>query len=253
VNEVIERLVATSRALGQKRRDRGPEAIGYGVGDLEQLLTRQVINQFIPALQNAVVNESIHPYLVYGFLAELHGALTSYWPDEEAWNFPKYDHDDLAGCFGPLAEAIRRLLDRLMPRHYLELLLRRDGFQFQTELEEQAFTRGTAWVLALRGAVGEDALRKRIETQAKLSSISDMKQLVSFADRGVPLKFVEYPPAEMPRYAGYLHFQLDITDRRFSRLKDGRDFAFFLPDAEPDLEGRLFIVLGRAAERRTDA
>ena len=49
----------------QHLREHGPDSVGYGVGDLEKLLTRQVINQFIPALQNSIVNESIHPYAVY--------------------------------------------------------------------------------------------------------------------------------------------------------------------------------------------
>jgi type VI secretion system protein ImpJ len=249
VNEIVEKLCAASRVLGQHRRERGPEAIGYGVGDLEQLLARQVINQFAPALQNAIVNESIHPYTVYGLLAELRGALTSFWPDEEAWEFPQYEHTDLAGCFGPLGESIRRLLDRLLPTHYLELPLRREGFQFSTDLDEQVFSRGVAYVLALQGKVSEEALRKRIETQAKVSSVTDMKQLVGFADRGVPLRFLEHPPAEIPRYAGHVYFQVDISDRRWARVKDGRAFAFHLADAEPDIEGRLFVVLGRGERR----
>src|SRR5262249_34707089 len=43
VKEVLERLCAASRTFGQFRRERGPEALGYGVGDLEQLLARATI------------------------------------------------------------------------------------------------------------------------------------------------------------------------------------------------------------------
>jgi type VI secretion system protein ImpJ len=72
-----------------------------------------------------------------------------------------------------------------------------------------------------------------------------MRQLVGFADRGVPLRHLPVPPAEIPRYAGYVYFQLDTADRRWVRVKDGGSFAFYLADAEPDLESRLFVVLGR--------
>ena len=245
VSEIVERLSAASRVLGQHRRERGPEAIGYGVGDLEQLLARQMINQYVPALQHALANEHIHPWSVYGWLAELRGALTSFFPDEEAWSFPPYDHANLAGCFGPLCESIRKLLERLLPVHYVEIPLRREDFLFSSELDQSLFTRGTAWVLAVHGAVAEDALRKRLEGQAKVSSIADMRQLVGFADRGVPLRHLPVPPAEIPRYAGYVYFQLDLADRRWVRVKDGGSFAFYLADAEPDLESRLFVVLGR--------
>ena len=61
----------------------------------------------------------------------------------------------------------------------------------------------------------------------------------------MPLKFLDYPPAEIPRYAGFLYYQVDIADRRWGRVKEGNSFAFYLADAEPDLEARLFVVLGR--------
>lgn len=251
VNEVLERLSAASRTFGQFRRERGPEALGYGVGDFEQLLARQVINQHIPPLQMALANEAgTHPYPVYAWLASLHGALTSYFPEEEAWSFPPYDHTDLGACFGTLAERIRALLERLLPVHYMELPLVREDFQFSTPLEESIFARGSVWVLALHGGSGEEALRKRIETKAKVTSIADMPKLVNFADSGVPLRFLPQPPAEIPRYAGWFYFQLDTTDSRWRRIKDAGTFAFHLVDAEPDVEGRLFVVLAERERGR---
>ena len=243
VNEVLERLSAASRTFGQFRRERGPEAIGYGVGDFEQLLARQVLNQYIPALQHALIDESLHPYRIYGLLAELRGALTSYFPEEDPSTFPPYDHEDLATCYGEIAEQVRRLLERLLPVHYVELPLVREESQFSTPLDESLFSRGSMWVLALQGGGGEEGLRPRIETKAKLTSIDDMRALLNFADRGVPLRFMAQPPAEIPRYAGWSYFQVDIADRRWARIKEAASFAFHLVDAEPDVEGRLFVVL----------
>jgi type VI secretion system protein ImpJ len=247
VDEVLERLCAASRTFGQFRRERGPEAVGYGVGDFEQLLARQVLNQYIPALQHALIDESLHPYRVYGLMAELRGALTSYFPEEDPSAFPPYDHDDLGTCFGDLAEHVRRLLERLLPVHYVELPLARDENQFSTALDESLFPRGSMWVLALQGGGGEEGLRPRIESKAKLTSVDDMRTLLNFADRGVPLKFLQQPPAEIPRYAGWVYFQVDTADRRWTRIKEASSFAFHLVDAEPDVEARLFVVL---ADRR---
>jgi type VI secretion system protein ImpJ len=243
VNEVLERMCAASRTFGQFRRERGPEAVGYGVGDFEQLLARQVLNQYIPALQHALIDESLHPYRVYGLLAELRGALTSYFPEEDPSSFPPYDHDDLGACYGTLAEHVRRLLERLLPVHYVELQLARDENQFSTALDESLFARASMWVLALQGGGGEEGLRPRIETKAKLTSIDDMRALLNFADRGVPLRFLSQPPAEIPRYAGWVYFQVDAADRRWTRIKEASTFAFHLVDAEPDVEARLFVVL----------
>ena len=249
VNEVLERLCAASRTFGQFRRERGPEALGYGVGDLEQLLARATINQYVPAIQHALVNESVHPYYVYGLLAELRGCLTSYFPDEEAWTFPEYDHDDLGTCFGQMAGDVKRLLERLLPQHYVELPLTRKDHQFDTPLEDSIFGRGSVWVLGLHGGQGEDALRRRI-TDAKITSAQDMPQLVNYASNGVPLKFVPQPPAQIPRYAGWSYFEIEVADPRWRRVKDDSSFAFHLVDADPGLEARLFIVLSEKERAR---
>jgi predicted component of type VI protein secretion system len=105
------------------------------------------------------------------------------------------------------------------------------------------------WVLALQGGGGEEGLRPRIESKAKLTSVDDMRALLNFADRGVPLRFMPQPPAEIPRYAGWAYFQVDVTDRRWNRIKEAATFAFHLVDAEPDVEGRLFVVLADRGTR----
>jgi type VI secretion system protein ImpJ len=249
MKEVLERLCAASRTFGQFRRERGPEALGYGVGDLEQLLARATINQYVPAIQHALVNESVHPYFVYGLLAELRGCLTSYFPDEEAWTFPEYDHDDLGTCFGQMAGDVKRLLERLLPQHYVELPLTRKDHQFDTPLEDTIFGRGSVWVLALHGGQGEDALRRRI-TDAKITSTQDMPQLVNYASNGVPLKFVPQPPAQIPRYAGWSYFEIEVADPRWRRVKEDCSFAFHLVDADPGLEARVFVVLSEKERAR---
>ena len=99
------------------------------------------------------------------------------------------------------------------------------------------------WVLALQGGGGEEGLRPRLETKAKLTSIEHMRTLLNYADRGVPLRFLPQPPAEIPRYAGWAYFQVDTSDRLWARVREGGSFAFHLVDADPDLEARLFVVL----------
>lgn len=248
VHEVLERCCAAARTFGQFRRERGPEALGYGVGDFEQLLARQVVSEHAARLQHALANEALHPYAAYGLLAGLRGALTAYFPEEDPAAFPPYAHTDLGTCFGEIAEHVRRLLERLLPVHYLEIPLVRSEAEFDATLDEAVFGRGSFWVLGLTGGPGEDELKRRIDTTGKVSSIDDMRKLVNFASKGVPLKFMPQPPAEIPRYAGWSYFQIDVGDPAWRRVREAGSFAFHLVDAEPGLEGRLFVVL-RESER----
>jgi type VI secretion system protein ImpJ len=241
VTDVLERLVAASTTFGQFRRARGPDALGYGVGDLEQLLARVTINQYAPALMHALLNDGIHPYAAYGLLAGLRGALTSYFPDEDVSAFPPYEHTDLGGCFAQLGDEVRRLLERLLPQHYVELPLERTQDIFATPIEESLFGRTSVWVLGLHG-IGEEAVRRRMN-DAKVTSTQDMPQLVNYASNGVPVRYLVQPPAQIPRYAGWTYFEVDAGDSRWKRIKEDASFALHLVNAEPSLEGRLFAVL----------
>ena len=69
------------------------------------------------------------------------------------------------------------------------------------------------------------------------------------ADRGVPLRFLAQPPAEIPRYASWAYFQVDAADRRWAKIKEAGTFAFHLVDAESDVEARLFVVLSERGGR----
>jgi type VI secretion system protein ImpJ len=248
VTDVLERLVAASATFGQFRRERGPEALGYGVGDLEQLLARVTINQYAPALMHALVNDGIHPYAAYGLLAGLRGALTSYFPDEDVAAFPPYEHTDLGGCFARLGDDVRRLLERLLPQHYVELPLERQADVFSTPIDDGLFPRTGVWVLGMHG-LGEEQLRRRMN-DAKVTSVQDMPQLVNYASNGVPVRHLVQPPAQIPRYAGWTYFEVDAADSRWRRVKDDGSFALHLVNAEPSLEGRLFAVLSERERAR---
>jgi type VI secretion system protein ImpJ len=249
VRQVHDQVCAASRSLGQHRRDRGAEGLAYGVGDLEHLLILQMLNQFVPTLQHALAHGGGHPFELYTLLAQLRGALTTYSTVEEPFTFPEYEHTNLAGSLFPLIESIRRLLEHLLPTHYEELTLVREGFQFSASLDESLLREGGPFLLALRGPGTTEALRSRVEGQAKITSVADMRQLVRFADRGVPTRFVEHPPAEIPRYADHSYFVVETGDPRWKRIREAGDFCFYLADAEPDLAVRLFVVLARGRKQ----
>jgi type VI secretion system protein ImpJ len=147
-----------------------------------------------------------------------------------------------------MADDVKRLLERLLPQHYIELPLARKDHEFTTPLEETIFGRGSVWVLGLHGQ-GEEELRRRM-SDAKITSTQDMRQLVNYASNGVPLRFVQQPPAQIPRYAGWSYYEIDTADSRWRRVKDDSSFAFHLVDADAALEARLFVVLSEKERAR---
>ena len=157
-------------------------------------------------------------------------------------------HTDLAACFLPVIESIRRLLELLLPTHYEEVKLQRTGFSFYGEISEALLRDKGQFVFALRGPGTGDELRKRVLTQVKISSTADMRRLVQSAVRGVPTRYLEYPPAELPRLPEYSYFGVETGDPKWKTVREDGDISFYLPDAEPEVDVRLFVVLPRGRQ-----
>jgi type VI secretion system protein ImpJ len=248
VRQVHEQLCSAARVLGQYRRERGAEALVYGVGDIAQLLALQALNNFIPSIQHLLAHGGGHPFTLYSLLAAARGALTTFSPEEQSFEFPEYVHTDLAACFLPLTDSIRRLLELLLPTHYEEVKLERMGSSFYGEISEALLRDKGQFVLAVRGPGSAEDLRTRVSTQAKISSTSDMRRIIQTAVRGVPTRYLEYPPAELPRLPDYSYFGVDSGHTKWKTVGEDGDISFYLPDAEPEVDVRLFVVLPRGRQ-----
>jgi predicted component of type VI protein secretion system len=67
---------------------------------------------------------------------------------------------------------------------------------------------------------------------------------------GVKREPLDHPPAEVPRHAEYSYFRIETGDPQWRRVRDEADFAFYLPDAEAEVDVHLYVVLPRGKKGR---
>ena len=153
IRQVYDQVCAASRTLSSHRRDRGAEGLAYGVGDLEQMLTLQMLNQFIAPMQHLLAHGGGHPFDVYGLLAQLRAALTTYSTEEDPFTFPEYAHVDLASCFLPMIESVFRAEGIPLDLAYVPLI----ESAFKTTALSRAKAKGI-WQF-MRGTALENGLK----------------------------------------------------------------------------------------------
>lgn len=244
LRQVHDQICGAIGVIGERRQVSGDSGLAEGTGDLKHLVALQALTQYAPAMQIRLKHGGGHPFDYYGLLAQLRGMLTTF-STAHVLDYPDYDHTNLASCFPPLAVSIRELLGELQPTDYEEVPLQRDESLFYAMLDEQLLRDGGPYILALRAPGTVDDLKERMRLQGKIGASSEIDYLIRNALLGVPRRYLEHPPAEVPRNAEYSYFLIETGDAKWRRVKTEADFAFYLPDAEPEVDVHLYVVLPR--------
>ena len=87
-------------------------------------------------------------------------------------------------------------------------------------------------MLAARGPLPPDALRRRLPTSAKLGPVEQIAQLVNLALPGIALDPLSEAPVELPPVADAVYFELDRTGELFHALDSSAAIALHLPPDE---------------------
>ena len=244
LRQVHDQITGAARVLGERRRVSGDSGLAEGTGDLKHLVALQALSQYVPAMHLRLAHGGGHPLEFYELLAQLRGMLTCF-ADADVLDYPDYAHTDLAACFLPLASSIRELLGLVLPTDYEEVPLQRDEWLFYAMLDEKLLRDGGPYILTVRAPGTIDDLKDRMRRQAKIGASSEIDTLIKMNLTGVKRDPMDHPPAEVPRHAEYSYFRIETGDPQWRRVRDEADFAFYLPDAEPEVDVHLYVVLPR--------
>lgn len=244
LRQVHDQVAGAINVLAERRQISGDKGLAEGVGDFKHLVALQALCQLAPALHVRLAHGGGHPLEMYELLVALRGMLTCF-STASALDFPPYEHTDLAGCFLPVTSAVRDLLGHLLPTDYEEVPLQREEALFYAMPDEKLLREGTAFVLAVRTPGSLDDLRNRMQVQGKIGASDEIDALIRKAVTGVKRRYLEHPPPEVPRHAEYGYFLIETSDPGWRRIRDECDFAFFLPDAEPEVDVHFYVVMPR--------
>src|SRR5262249_38899560 len=93
-------------SFGKRREMLGAQVVSRGItfesrerGDLLILMLLHSVNEADASLQVLAFAEGVHPFPVYLELCRLVGRLALFGDTRQTPELPRYDHDDLGGCF----------------------------------------------------------------------------------------------------------------------------------------------------------
>jgi len=243
-DSLVDLIIAKARVMGEEQQVRGLVESELGKAGRTGYSMFYALSSNIPFLLTMVKDGWVHPFQFYLALCQLYGGLCAFSQREQPWDLPEYNHEDLASCFIPLQERIKNLLEIGIPTSYILVPVNFEEDFFVTTLEMDWLDRSNSFVLAVGGDLSEEDIKHQLINQSKISSRKQMEDLIYHALPGLALRYMEEPPAEIPKQANRLYFKLDTGHATWDVIRKDQNLCLYSEYIDPQkVIFELYVIL----------
>lgn len=244
---LVEILAAKSSILAGGRRQRSAGLADFSAADIASFWLLYTVNSHFPALRHIHDVRHGHPDVLFRLLTSLAGALSTFSLKIQPRDLPRYDHENLGGCFTDLDEKLRELLETVVPSNFVALPLKLvKPSIYSTNVDDDRYLTGTKFYLAVSSPMNEADLIRKAPQLIKVCSAAQIEQLVRQALPGMQLTHTVKPPASLPVKLNYQYFSLNQSGVAWETVAKGRSLAAFVPGDIPEPQLELLILLPQA-------
>lgn len=240
---ILEIVSSKSDELAKQRRQRSQGLVEFTMSEAANFWFLHTMNAYVPALAHLHAHPAVHPERVYLVLAQLAGELYTFASEGHPKDLPPYDHEGLGATFLRMEERIRSLMETVIPTRCMPIPLERTRDSFYTgRLADERLLETAQFYLAVMAGVPEEKVAREVPLKAKVSSTDRVDQLVAASLRGLPLRHLPTPPAEIPVQPGRTYFQIERSGDHWEAVKKSRSISFYIPPEFTQLKMDLMAV-----------
>jgi type VI secretion system protein ImpJ len=225
-----------SRGIGLESSSQGDRAI------IEQL---RVLNEAVALLGVLAFAPGVHPLGAYQELARLVGQLSIF--DRKvgprAPALPRYDHDDLGGCFFRVKQYLHALLDAIVEPDYQSRPFLGASLRLQVPLEPTWLEAGWQLFVGVKSPLpAEECVRlltRPGQLDMKLGSSERVDDIFRHGQRGLNFAHTPTPPRALPSLQGLIYFQVNRESQEAEWQNVGRSLALAVRLNETRIEGNI--------------
>ena len=179
----------------------------------ELLLVEQLreLNEAYAELGVTAFAQGVHPFGAYVELCRLVGRLSIFGPTRRPPELPRYDHDDLGGCYWRVKAYLDELLDLLVEPAYKERAFIGAGLRMQVALEPVWIEPSWQMFIGVQSPLEpEECVRllSRGQLDMKVGSSERVDTLFRLGQAGLRFDHKPVVPRVLPEVAGQTYFQV---------------------------------------------
>jgi type VI secretion system protein ImpJ len=181
-------------------------------GDPLILAQLRILNEAYALLGIMAFAQGMHPLPAYLELCRLVGQLAIFGDERRPPELPKYDHDDLGGCFYRVKQCIDMLLDYGPKHDYKERPFIGAGLRMQVALEPSWLESIYQMFVGVKTPLGIDDcinILTRGSLDMKIGSSDRVDDIFKFGKAGLRFTYNPRPPRALPTIPGLIYFQIN--------------------------------------------
>jgi len=213
-------LQAVYDRIGKRIEQKANQVVTRGIAFESQAQGDQVIfawlrelNEAYTVLGTLAFAQGVHPLPAYTELCRIVGQLAIFGETRRPPDLPKYDHDDLGGCFFRVKQQIDALFDRDIPPDYRERPFIGAGLRMQVSLEPDWLQPQWQMFVGVQSPLGaEECIRlltKAGQLDMKIGSSDRVDEIYRLGQAGLRFAHSPRPPRALPAATGLIYFQIN--------------------------------------------
>ncbi|MBX6313763.1 MAG: type VI secretion system baseplate subunit TssK [Isosphaeraceae bacterium] len=254
VQALHHQIAARIDQLATQLIDRGISFDSQVPGDAERMLKLAVLNGAFSELEALAYLRGLHPLAIYHELCRLVGQLAIFTEVRRPPNLPRYDHEDLGGCFQAVIKAIQLGLETVAPIAFEKRYFERVGERLQVSIEP-AWTAGNrALFLGVETELDDQQCQALLDAMdMKLGSGAQVEHYFAHRVQGLRLAPVARPPRALPASAGVVYYQIERDPTFWRDVVETHTLGLRMNMARARFEGsRLLAVAVPGSGRVTN-
>jgi len=182
-------------------------------GDMMIFAQLRELNESYAVLTNMAFLEGIHPLDAYLELCRLVGQLSIFSLSRRPPTLPRYNHDDLSGCFSQVKNYLDDLLDIVPEPDYQERPFVGHGLRMQVTIERNWLDQSALMFIGVQSPLEPDACADLMMRQLdmKIGSSDRVEMIYKMGDIGLRFSHLtgSLLPQSLPRPQGMTYFQIN--------------------------------------------
>jgi type VI secretion system protein ImpJ len=210
---VYDRVGKKLDLLAAQVSSRGISFGSQAAGDALIFGQLRALNEACAVLGVLAFAQGVHPLPAYLELCRLVGQLGIFGDARRVPDLPRYDHDDLGGCFHRVKNYIDALLDRIVEPDYKERPFEGAGLRMQVTLEPSWMESMWQMYVGVQSPLPADEL-VRLLTRAgqldmKIGSSERVDRIFQLGQAGLRFAHSPQPPRALPSPPGLIYLQVN--------------------------------------------
>ncbi len=212
IQAVYDRIGKKIETLATQVVSRGVTFDSHTQGDPLLFAQLRELNQAYALLGILAYAQGVHPLHAYVELCRLVGQMSIFGATRRPPDLPRYDHDDLGGCFYRVKQYLDELLNILVEPEYRERPFIWAGMRMQVTLEpawlESVWQMYVGVLSSLEPEECVKLLTRPGQLDMKIGSSDRVDTIFRMGQAGLKVVHTPRPPRALPQLPGQIYFQI---------------------------------------------